>query len=605
MANKKVSQLTSKPSVLVTDLFPIADPSTGQLYKTTISDLGTAIGSGVSSVNGLVGAVVLDTDDIQELVSPTNKWFTDTRARAALSASSPLAYNSGTGVFSIPAATSSQNGYLTSTDWTTFNNKLSGSGTTNYVPKFTSSDTIGDSNIQVSGSLITLGSNSYVNGNVRIGDTSSFVGVNLRINRDITGSVSSIAQINEGSILSDVTSSAYYFRALLNTQASSFTLSNLYYYSARQNSIGVGSSIITQTGFHVESTLSGATNNYGFRGQIASGTGRFNLYMDGTANNYFAGALGIGSLSLTGYNFRVGQNITGATVAYSIRQDGTIQSDVTSTSYGFSNTLRTAASTFTLASYTHYDAGQAASLGDGSSVTNQYGFYAQSSIIGATNNYGFFGAIPSGTNRWNLYMSGTANNYMFGSLGIGTTSFTGYSLRVNKNPTGATTAYGVSFEGTVQSDVTSGTYGYRTNIATLASSFTTSFIAHYTANQGTIGAGSTVTNQYGFFVGNNLTGATNNYGFFSDVASGTNRWNIYMQGTANNYLAGALSIGVTTADASALFQVDSTTKGVLFPRMTSTQKNAISSPATGLVVFDTTLGKLCVFATTWQTITSL
>jgi hypothetical protein len=61
----------------------------------------------------------------------TNLYFTDTRARAALSASSPLAYNSGTGVFSIPAATSSQNGYLTSTDWTTFNGKqaaLSGTG---------------------------------------------------------------------------------------------------------------------------------------------------------------------------------------------------------------------------------------------------------------------------------------------------------------------------------------------------------------------------------------------------------------------------------------------------------------------------------------------
>jgi hypothetical protein len=131
MANKKVSQLVSKPSVLVTDLFPIADPTTGQLFKTTISDLGTAIGSGVSSVNTLVGAVVLDTDDIQELASPTNRWFTDTRARAALSASSPLAYNSGTGVFSIPAATSSQDGYLTSADWTTFNAKqaaLSGTG---------------------------------------------------------------------------------------------------------------------------------------------------------------------------------------------------------------------------------------------------------------------------------------------------------------------------------------------------------------------------------------------------------------------------------------------------------------------------------------------
>lgn len=98
MANKKVSQLVSKPSVLVTDLFPIADPTTGQLFKTTISDLGTAIGSGVSSVNTLVGAVVLDTDDIQELASPTNRWFTDTRARAALSAGTGISYNSGTGV---------------------------------------------------------------------------------------------------------------------------------------------------------------------------------------------------------------------------------------------------------------------------------------------------------------------------------------------------------------------------------------------------------------------------------------------------------------------------------------------------------------------------
>jgi hypothetical protein len=131
MANKKVSQLTSKPAVNLTDLFLIADPTSGQAFKTTISDLGTAIGSGVSSVNTLVGAVVLDTDDIQELASPTNRWFTDTRARAALSASSPLAYNSGTGVFSIPQATGSQNGYLTSTDWTTFNAKqaaLSGTG---------------------------------------------------------------------------------------------------------------------------------------------------------------------------------------------------------------------------------------------------------------------------------------------------------------------------------------------------------------------------------------------------------------------------------------------------------------------------------------------
>ena len=98
MANKKVSQLTSKPSVLNTDIIPIADPTSGQLFKTTLSALGAVIGSAVASVNGLVGVVVLDTDDIQELASPTNRWFTDTRARAALSGGTGISYNSGTGV---------------------------------------------------------------------------------------------------------------------------------------------------------------------------------------------------------------------------------------------------------------------------------------------------------------------------------------------------------------------------------------------------------------------------------------------------------------------------------------------------------------------------
>jgi hypothetical protein len=39
-----------------------------------------------------------------------------------------------------------------------------------------------------------------------------------------------------------------------------------------------------------------------------------------------------------------------------------------------------------------------------------------------TNAYGFFGNLAAASNRWNLYMGGTANNYMAGALGVGTTS---------------------------------------------------------------------------------------------------------------------------------------------------------------------------------------
>jgi hypothetical protein len=61
----------------------------------------------------------------------------------------------------------------------------------------------------------------------------------------------------------------------------------------------------------------------------------------------------------------------------------------------------------------------------------------------------------------------------------------------------------------------------------------------------------------------------------------------------------------TSSVASALLQLSSTTKGFLPPRMTTTQKNAISSPAAGLVVYDTTLNKICVYTTAWETITSV
>ena len=64
-------------------------------------------------------------------------------------------------------------------------------------------------------------------------------------------------------------------------------------------------------------------------------------------------------------------------------------------------------------------------------------------------------------------------------------------------------------------------------------------------------------------------------------------------------------IGSSSIAASAVLQADSTTRGFLPPRMTTTQKNAIASPAAGLVVYDTTLAKLCVYTTTWETITSL
>ena len=58
MANKKISELESRASLSLSDLMAVGDPSTGYLYKTTISDLKTLTGAGVVSFNGRFGTVM-------------------------------------------------------------------------------------------------------------------------------------------------------------------------------------------------------------------------------------------------------------------------------------------------------------------------------------------------------------------------------------------------------------------------------------------------------------------------------------------------------------------------------------------------------------------
>lgn len=58
-------------------------------------------------------------------------------------------------------------------------------------------------------------------------------------------------------------------------------------------------------------------------------------------------------------------------------------------------------------------------------------------------------------------------------------------------------------------------------------------------------------------------------------------------------------------DDAAILSLVSTTQGFLPPRMTTAQKTAIGTPAAGLVVYDTTLNKLCVYTTAWEVVTSV
>ena len=67
----------------------------------------------------------------------------------------------------------------------------------------------------------------------------------------------------------------------------------------------------------------------------------------------------------------------------------------------------------------------------------------------------------------------------------------------------------------------------------------------------------------------------------------------------------ALGLGTIVPATTSILDLTSTDKGFLPPRMTTVQKNAIVSPATGLTIFDSTLNKLNVYnGTTWKNVGS-
>jgi hypothetical protein len=263
------------------------------------------------------------------------------------------------------------------------------------------------------------------------------------------------------------------------------------------------------------------------------------------------GTIGVGVVNNPERTLDIARDISGGTNSYGINQRGQVQTGVTGAA-GFRNAAITSA--FTLPSYIHYLSSQGTLSG---TVTNQYGFNVESTLTGATNNYGFYSNIASGTGRWNFYANGTANNYMAGALGIGTTSLTGFNLRVAKALTGSTTSYNVLSDTTIQSDVTTAAYGFRSLPNTQAAVFTLSTLSHFSAGLNNLGAGSVITTQIGFRAELALTRATNNYGFYGDIASGTGRWNFYANGTASNYFAGDVLIGTTSLTGAKLHVTDS------------------------------------------------
>jgi hypothetical protein len=533
--------------------------ATGLPVSTGISGLGTGVATALGVNVGTAGAFVVNGG---ALGTPSSGTVTNLTGTASININGTVgATTASTGAFTTISGT----GQLTLTNASNYNLYASGAGA------------------------------NYMAGSLGIG-TTTLTGFNLRINKSLTGSTTSYNISSQPTIASDVTSQAIINYSGLITAASAFTLTSATHYFADQNIIGAGSAITTQNGYFVSSSLTGATNNYGFYGGIAAATGRYNLYMVGTADNYLAGALGIGSTSLTGFNFRVDKALTGSTNSLSIASLPTIQSDVTSSAVIFDSKPSTQAAAFTLTSLFHF-AAEFATIGATSAITTQYGFIAQSSLTGATNNYGFYGNIAAATGRYNLYMAGTADNYLAGILGIGTLGYAGSYLTIGGTyPNSGGNTFPLGITGTISSSATN-VQLIRLVPSTQAASFTVSDLIGTYYAQGSFGASSAVTNQYGFYVENTVTGASNNFAFRGNIAAATGRYNLYMGGTADNYLAGNLGIGTTTTTAAQLTVAGSSSIAALKVPNIKEVATISATAATGTINYDVTTQSVQYYTT--------
>lgn len=242
-----------------------------------------------------------------------------------------------------------------------------------------------------------------------------------------------------------------------------------------------------------------------------------------------------------------------------------------------------------------------------------YGDFASSTArFNITNRYGYlvndldeYSAGHTYTNRWAFYNAGiNDNNFFAGKVGIGS----GYVPTTFSFDVVGTARIQGNFEvnkaqnSALALSIINTTNGINASAGlAFSSGGALAYIAKYSPTK----------SSYKIANSNDWLFSCESIGdltFLADSANGKIKWAGGGVSTPQMILSsvGRLLLGTTTELTCAILNINSNSMGVLFPKMSTLQKNNINSPVSGLVVFDTDLNKLCVRGvTTWETITSV
>jgi hypothetical protein len=536
----------------------------------------TTFSTGLTALNGL-------TAQVQNFATGTNG--TDFNIESA----------STTHVFNLPTASGTNRGALSSTDWTTFNGKVGGTGASGQVAFWngTSSQT-GDNGLFWDNTNKRLGINTTTPARtLDIFQASATVSVTPTANTQTVGFITNAidnsvrggftTNLATGEIRIGALGGAGYFPTLYANGVEGFRM-----FATTRNVLLQNGGTFTDAGFRLDVngtarvqgvatiTADSSVNNVAIGrggGAVISntrlGNGALSANTSGSTNTALGGdALGINttgnSSTAVGY-FALASNNANLNTAIG-------RNALSSNTTGGSNTAiggNVMSSNITGSGNTAIGNNAGRYIADGTTgltVSTNSIFLGASSRANADNetNQIVIGTSTTGlgSNTTVIGNPSTTFGRWFGNLLVGTSTNAGFALDVN----------GTARVGNLRLLNTSDTLEFANTLVRIRR----------------------VANRMAF----------DGFDGFEFVDSNASASRMRIFGTTGNVL---IQNGGTFTDvASAILNVNSTTQGVLFPRMTTTQKNAIASPATGLVVYDTTLNKLAVYTgATWETITSV